>query len=222
MRKVLNPYFLLMVFLGILGCSSYTKIYSYSDDSIDFKKYRTFAWLPDSGMSAKKDSFRNAAFDNDIIRNNAKNYVTSDLNKRGLRVQPDSPDALFQLVLRNERLERVVSNAPYYYSPYYYYRNPIYYPYYYPYYDYYTYYGWDCRNEYCDYSTVHQQVYQRGTITVNMFDRELKRLVWTGSAEGDIYDPSFIQEDVHPTIKRIMNKFPIKEVSQQTPLAVEK
>ncbi len=45
-----------------------------------------------------------------------------------------------------------------------------------------------------------------------MYDRKLKKLVWTGSAEGDIYDPRYIQFDVHPAIDRIMKKFPVKSV----------
>ena len=34
--------------------------------------------------------------------------------------------------------------------------------------------------------------------------------VWSGSAEGDIYDPSYIHYHVHPAIDRIMKKFPVR------------
>jgi hypothetical protein len=129
-----------------------------------------------------------------------------------------------QLVLHNEKRERLVTYAPMYYSPYYYHLNRFYYPYYYPYYDYYTYYGWGCENYYCDYTSasVHRQTYVRGSITVNMFDRKLKKLAWAGTAEGDIYDPSYIQDDVHPALNRIMKKFPVKNTAAQEPLAIRK
>mgnify|MGYP003425293804 FL=1 len=60
--------------------------------------------------------------------------------------------------------------------------------------------------------TTYTKTYVKGTITINMYDRKLKKLVWTGSAEGDIYDPRYIQFDVHPAIDRIMKKFPVKSV----------
>ena len=63
--------FLVLFLIGIFGCNVYTVTSSYYDRSIDFTKYSTFAWLPDSGITARQDSFRNTAYDNDIIRNNA-------------------------------------------------------------------------------------------------------------------------------------------------------
>lgn len=224
MKKQVKKILFLLLITSTAACGVYSDINTYADSTIDFNKYRTFAWLPDSGMTARADSFRNTAYDNDIIRNNAKNYITHNLNERGLRVQVDNPDLLAQLVLHNEKKERrVATYAPSYpYSPYYYHQNPFYYPYYYPYYDYYTYYGWGCQNVYCDPfpPDVREETYVKGTITINMYDRKLKKLVWSGSAEGDIYDPSYIQEAVHPAVNRILKDFPIKKVSsdQQQPL----
>lgn len=208
MKGAAGRYLIFILILCAAGCGTYTSIYSYSDRSVDFSKYKTFAWLPDSGMTAKQDSFRDSAYDNDIIRNNAKNYIAHDLGARGLRISIEEPDVLVQLVLHNEK-KQVVRYSAFEYPPYYYY-NRFYYPYYFPYYDYYTYYGWGCLDAYCDLPPATRQVYVRGTIAINMFDRKLKRLIWTGSAEGDIYDPSYIQKDVHPAIHRIMNRFPVK------------
>jgi hypothetical protein len=204
----------------MIKCGVYNEIYSEYDHSADFTKYKTFAWLPDSGITARKDSFRNTAYDNDVIRNNAKNYINHQLVERGFKIHVDNPDALFQLVLLNEKKQRIVTYAPpyypfpYYYGAYrhypYYFDGRTYYPYYYPYYDYYTYYGWGCGNYYCGYPYSYKQTYVKGTITVNMFDRKQKKLLWSASAEGNIYDPSTIKEDVHPAINRIMKTFPVK------------
>jgi len=196
----------------------YNDIYSEYDHSTDFTKYKTFAWLPDSGVAARKDSFRNTAYDNDVIRNNAKNYITHQLADRGLTIHVDSPDALFQLILLNEKQHRIITFSPAYYPmPYYYgaYHFPYYldgrtyYPYYYPYYDYYTYYGWGCADFYCS-NYNYKQTYVKGTIIINMYDRKQKKMIWTASAEGNIYDPNTIKEEVNPAIKKMMKEFPIK------------
>lgn len=196
------------------GCSVYTNVYSDYDRSVNFNTYKTFAWLPDSGVVMKKDTFNNTPYDNDIIRNNAKNYINHCFGERGYIIQTDTPDVLVQLVLLNEKKERIVAYPAYYYSPYYY-HNHYYYPYYYPYYDHYTYYGWGWNNYYYGYTPTYKESYVKGTIIINMFDRKLKRLVWTGSAEGDIYDPSYIQYNVHPAIHNIMKSFPIKPLDKK-------
>ncbi len=213
--------FLLLTILAIAGCSVYTTVYSDYDRSIDFEQYKTFAILPDSGVAVVKDSFTNTPYDNDIIRNNAKNYIAHCLSERGYRVATDSPDVLVQLVLLNEKKERIHTYPNYptyyrypYYSPYYY-NNRYYYPYYYPYYDYYTYYGWGNRSYYYGGTTTHKETYVKGTITVNIFDRRQKKLVWTGIGEGDIYDPEYIQYEVHPAVHSILDEYPIKPIEKE-------
>lgn len=194
----------------VISCGTYRNIYSDFDKSIDFSKYETFAWAPDSGTALPQKEFEQTPYDNDIVRNNAKNYITHSLSHRGYLVNIDSPDVIIQLVLLNEKKERIVTynNRPY--APYYYY-SPYYFPYYYPYYRFYTWYGWATYPPFWDTQvTTYTKTYVRGTITINVFDRRLKKLVWTGSAEGDIYDPAYVRFNVHPAIDRIMKKFPIK------------
>ena len=203
-----------LLFIGIaltaIRCGTYTNVYSNYDKSIDFTLYKTFAWAADSGVVVPKDL---EAYDNDIVRNNAKNYITHSLSNRGFLVNIDSPDLVLNLVLLNEKHEKVVTYNSYPYSGYYFY-NPYYFPYYYPRYRYYTWFGWG--PPYFDnQSTTVTKTYVKGTITVNMYDRKRKKLVWTGSAEGNIYDPKYIQYDVHPAIDRIMKKFPVKATSDQ-------
>jgi hypothetical protein len=220
LKKGLSIVLVFFCIFLLTECDVYEDIYSDYDHTVDFTKYKTFAWVPDSGMTARTDSFRNTAYDNDVIRNNAKNFISAQLMDRGLRVHTNEPDALFQLVLLNEKKERIVTeNPPYYPQLYYYgsarhypyyYDGRMYYPYYYPYYDNYTYYGWGCTNSYCAPET-YKQTYVKGTITINMFDRKQKKLIWTASAEGNIYGPSSLKEDVDPAIRKMMKVFPIKD-----------
>ena len=218
LKKSLYILLLFLFIMSLLKCGVYNNIYSEYDHTTDFTQYKTFAWLPDSGITARKDSFRNTAYDNDVIRNNAKNYINHQLVERGLKIHVDHPDAVFQLVLLNEKKQRILNYFPAYYpGPYfgvyrhypYYYDGRSYYPYYYPYYDYYTYYGWGCDNFYCD-TYTYKQTYVKGTITINRFDRKQKKLLWTASAEGNIYDPASIKEEVDPAIRKIMKIFPVK------------
>jgi hypothetical protein len=218
MKKILCLVLSFFFIFCLFKCAVYNNIYSEYDHSVDFTKYKTFAWLPDSGITARKDSFRNTAYDNDVIRNNAKNYITHQLTDRGLTVHVNSPDALFQLILLNEKRQRIITSSPAYYPmPYYYgaYHFPYYldgrtyYPYYYPYYDYYTYYGWGCADFYCNNNSI-RQTYVKGTIIINMYDRKQKKMIWTASAEGNIYDPNTIKEEVDPAIKKMMKDFPVK------------
>lgn len=191
------------------GCSTFTDIYTNYDRSIDFTEYRTFAWAPDSARTAPDEQ----GFDNDIVRNNAENYITHSLTQRGLLVDVDSPDLLLQLVLLDEKKERIVTFYTHRYMGYYYY-SPFYFPYYYPYYRFYTWHGWS-RPPFWDHEvTTYTKTYVKGTVTINMYDTRLRKLVWTGSAEGDIYDPSYIHFDVHPAIDRIIKQFPLKPVQQ--------
>ena len=188
------------------SCGTYEHVYSNFDRSTDFSQYTTFAWLPDS--SAKEiNEFANTAYDNDIVRNNAKNYIIHNLTRRGFIVSLDSPDLLVQLTLPNEKKERIVTYHAYP-ERYYYFHNHFYYPYYYPYYRSYTWYGWNHRPFWHDDVTSVTRTYVKGTITINIYDRAQKKLIWTGSAEGNIYDPAYVNYDVHPAIDRIMSRFP--------------
>ncbi len=210
MKAPIIQLILVGILLLVIRCGTYTNVYSNYDKSIDFSQYKTFAWAPDSGVVVPKDF---EAYDNDIVRNNAKNYITHSMSHRGFLVNTDSPDLVLNLVLLNEKRERIVTYHTYPYSGYYFY-NPYYFPYYYPRYRYYTWFGWG-PPYFEDQSTTVTKTYVKGTITINMYDRKLKKLIWTGSAEGDIYDPKYIQYDVHPAIDRIMKKFPIKAEHEQ-------
>lgn len=201
--------------LAAMSCNSYRTIYIDYDRSVDFSLYHTFAWVPDSADRGQRGD--DTGFDIDIVRNNAKNYITNNLTMRGMLVNVDSPDVVFQLVLLNEKMEKVISYTTYPGMRYYYY-SPFYFPYYYPNYRFYTWYGWNY--PFWDHeTTTYTNTYMKGTITINMYDRVLKRLVWSASAEGDIYDPSYIHYHVHPAIDRIMKKFPVKP--SQAPKYVE-
>ncbi|MGQ0826797.1 MAG: DUF4136 domain-containing protein [Bacteroidota bacterium] len=212
-----NIILLVTIIVAVLfsKCKTYDNVYSTYDETVDFSRYRTYAWLD------TKRSDTTLHYNNDIIANNAKNYIDRELTNRGYYVNLDSPDILVELVLINEKKQETVAdpyncdNNTYYNYSY----NPNYNlnPYYSdPYYNNYNYYYQQQFNmpynlADCDYSICSQQTieYIKGTITINLIDRKLNRLVWTGSAEGDIYDPQYLQGEIHPAIKSILLKYPV-------------
>ena len=190
----------------LFGCSTtYNAVSSDYDRSVDFSKYKTFAWLPDKADTA------NTRYNNEIIRNNIRNYFGQCMSDRGYTFDGESPDLLLQLVITNAKKERVVSSYPssYYYGPYYYgshYYSPYRFGYYYNNYPSYVY-GYSRSS---GYSTTQKQEYVDGSITLILIDRKANKLVWSGIAEGDIYDPSHISHDLHPAVHSILNEYPVK------------
>ena len=192
---------------ALTGCGVYTEITTTSDNTADFSKYKSFAWLPDQYDTT------NSPYNNEIIRNNLKNYFGQSFTERGFIVNLDTPDVLLQIVVANKKREREVINPPrhmhYYYCPYYYcsrYYSPYPYDYYYHHYPTYCYAMGYCKE------TVR---YVEGSITLNVVDRKQSKLIWSGTARGDIYDPSYIDEDIHPAVLRIMKNFPVLPIEKK-------
>jgi hypothetical protein len=193
--------------LILSGCSTYSKIYSDYDRSVDFTKYKTFSWLPD------KADTTNTPYNNEIIRNNIRNYFGQCMSDRGYSFDTENPDMLMQLVITNTKKERVTTTYPYnyYYRPYYYgsyYYHPYSFGYYYRYYPTYGGYG-----NWGGYSSTQKTEYINGAITLNFIDRKTNKLVWTGTAEGDIYDPGMISRDLHPSVHSIIEQYPVKPIT---------
>lgn len=196
-------FILMMITLTASSCGVYTKVYSDYDRSADFSKYKTFAWLPD------KADTTNTQYNNEIIRNNIRNYYGQCMSDRGYSFDAENPDILIQLVITNSKKERTVTTYPsaYYYRPYYY-GSYYYYPYspgyYYRYYPSYSYsYGGG-------FSSTQKVEYVNGAITLNVIERKSNKLIWTGTAEGDVYDPSVIERDLHPAVHSIIEQYPVK------------
>lgn len=185
------------------GCGVYTNIVVNTDTATDFSKYKTFAWLPDDADTS------NSPYNNEIIRNNLKNYFGISFSERGYMVNLDKPDLLLQISITNKQKElTIVHPRPYYFCRYYY-RSDYYSPYSFDYY-YHDYF-------YCYPSGYYTQKisYVEGSITLNVIDREQNKLIWSGTAKGDVYDPAYINRSIHPAVIGIMKKFPVKPLNNQ-------
>lgn len=193
---------LLFIVIILTSCRSYSTITSSKDLEADYSNYRTFAWLPDQIDST------NVPYNNEIIRNNIKNYFGQSFSKRGYTVNLEEPDILLKIIINNKKKEKIIVYSTFpgpYYRCKYYYGSSYYFPYSSDYY-------YHNRSIYCYPENFYTQKfeYYESSITLNVFDRVGNKLIWTGTARGDIYDPLYINKDIHPAVKSIMRKYPVK------------
>jgi hypothetical protein len=202
------------------GVSSgvYSVVSSDKDAIADFKNYKTYAWLPDKDNS---DNILN----NQIMRNNIKNYFTHEfVDNYDLTSNTETPDVLMELQVTavskvktdrspvTKKIPVYSYGYPYpnndypdnYYSDHKYYSrqpNPDNYIYYISGYRYQTTY------------IKHQYDYKKSNITINMIDSKRNELVWTVTAETDIYENESenVQNDIRPAVQQMLKYFPIKQ-----------
>jgi hypothetical protein len=197
--------------LALSGCNMYTKTYSNHDRSVDFTKYKTYAWL-----NSQKSQVPTPYY-NDVIENNAKSYIDHHVEDRGLTVDTLNPDVLIELVLKSEKKkEEVQVSNPYNYSTYTYYNHPYNHNYndnlYFgnQYYNFYPNYNYTMHYSYNPGYRSKIRKYTQSTITINVIDRASNKLVWTGSAENDIYNTEYLKEKIHPAVVNILKQYPVK------------
>jgi hypothetical protein len=199
--------FLSLIMLIIASCNVYTDIYSTTSPDAKFSKYKTFAWLTD------KADTTNSPYNNEIIRNNIRNYFSKAMSDRGFQVETENPDLLLELVVKNapHTVKYRNYNDNYYYSQRYYYRSVYYSPfrnrYYYTWYPNYMY---TRPNSFSTFTDTHMN----NSVTLNVVDAKEKKLLWIGSVEADIYDPSVIERDIHPAVEKLMMRFPVKPLDK--------
>ncbi|HEK21339.1 DUF4136 domain-containing protein [Mucilaginibacter sp.] len=204
--KMIIPGLLLLI---AVGCgTAYKLAYSDADQTVDFRRYKTFSWLPHQDND-------NTPYHNQIIFNNTISYFSHELAARGMTVDNENPDVLLELKVtesKKSRTESVPATAPVYnynnayryraISPHnpYYNANPRAYYYSRPYnYNTYTY-GYTTR-------TIE---YTRGGITLNVIDKNQNKFIYTATVEADLYDPATIQKDLHPAVHTLLENFPVK------------
>lgn len=207
--------------LFTMGCDLYSVVSSDRDNTTDFTKYKTYAWLPDKDNS-------NNTLNNQIMRNNIKNYFTHELvDNYGFTANKDAPDVLMEFrvtVINKVKTEEhpVTSTVPNYSYGYPYQTNPYsqnpysQYPYYTPQPNPYNYNGYNNGYRYQTTYVKEKHNYTESGITINMIDRSRNELVWTGTALANIYDESteYVKGQMHPAVDKLMKYFPIKPVAK--------
>jgi hypothetical protein len=210
-RQIASAGLVLSLFF-LSGCGAYYRVTSTTDLSADFTQTSTYAWLPDKVDSSDRP------LNHEIIRNNIRNYFGRSLSDRGLTPDLDTPDVLLQLTVAHAFRENVVvtsAGSAHWHRKRYYDGSRYYSPY--PTSYYYKYhYAW-----FFPPAVFVQHIpYERGTLTLTMYDRVSKKPLWEGSASVDIYEHSHINNDIHPAVEALMKKFPVRNMPSGKQLVV--
>ncbi|MEQ8715114.1 MAG: DUF4136 domain-containing protein [Cyclobacteriaceae bacterium] len=197
MAKFINK-LLAGIVVILTSCNVYQDVHVTKDKTIDFSQYETYAWLPDMESNHESD------FNNDFIRKKTRNYFGHCMTERQLKPDTVNPDLLLQVEwLSHARDVEVpaINDMPDYFSTDYY-NAPT------------AYISKDrmggksfLGTEYPEMETVE---YAHGGAKLTAIDPKTNQIVWEGLAQGDLYDPNIMYDDLHPSIHKMMKRFPIK------------
>jgi len=175
--------------LMIAGCSA--PVHVEKDDSVDFSKYKTFAWVDNSG---KKDRDKS----NDLMERKFEDAVTKALDKQGWRIDNRRPDVLINYDVLVERTTRRESDAVYsqpftrtFYNPYARRFYNVYYP-----------------SQFMGYDDYSRPV-REGTVTITVTDAGTDRVVWQGWTTDEVNSRNLSTKEINSAVKSIFRKFDV-------------
>jgi hypothetical protein len=169
----------------LAGCASMAHIEK--DESVNFDKYKTFAWV--NGEDSSK------SFLSDIQVSNLQKAVSAELTKANWQESKTKPDVILKHDVLVEKAIKENRDAVYSRS----YTRPMYNPYtrrwvyvYYPS----QFMGYD-RNSYET---------KEGTITITMVDAKSDKVIWQGWTTEEV-DRNITSNDIQSGVKNIFRKF---------------
>ena len=173
----------------IVGCSAPAHVEK--DDTVDFSKYKTFAWVEKGGPD-KKDKVKS----NDIMEQKFKDAVTNALSKQGWRMDNRRPDVLVSYDVLVERNARRQSDAVYsqpfmrtFYNPFARRFYNIYYP-----------------SQFMGYDDYAVPV-REGTVTISMTDAQSDKVVWQGWTTDEVNSSNLTSKEINSAVRSIFKKF---------------
>jgi hypothetical protein len=163
----------------LLACGP--KIYIDYDKTVDFDRYRSFAWAPTEEISLKDTS--------PLAHSRIKNDIEAKLTKGGLVEDTEDPD--LYVTYYSEEKEQIRLNTTHYGYGYGsgYYRNP--------------YWGASLAH-----STTSVYAYTEGTLIIDIWDAETKNLIWRAAATAVVKEkPENQAKQVQSAIKTISKRW---------------
>jgi len=187
MKKILKGWGVPVAVVFLLAsCSSTAHIEK--DDSADFSRYRTFAWIN------KEDNRYN-----DLTEQKIRQAVNAELSKTaGWKEVKNKPDVLLSYDVLVERGSRE-SNSPVYSRPF---TRLVYNPYtrrymtiYYP-------------SQFMGYERDEIPV-REGTVTITMIDARTEKTVWQGWTTEEVNSKNLTTREIQYAVRSIFKKFDI-------------
>lgn len=187
----------LMLWIGALSfvfllasCASTAHIEK--DDTVNFRNYKTFAWIDKDG-EGKKDHNKH----NDLTEQKIRQAVNLELEKNaGWKESKNHPDVLLSYDVLVERGVKESNNPIYSRS----YTRVVYNPYtrryatiYYP-------------SEFMGYDRDQRPI-REGTITISMIDARTDKTVWQGWTTDEVDNKNLTSKEIQNSVKAIFKKF---------------
>jgi hypothetical protein len=179
--------------LLVVGCAA--PAYVEKDESTDFTRYKTYAWI---SSSESKDKKEDKSRKNDLMEKHVQQSVNRELEKQGWKEDKNKPDVLISYDLLVEKNTKESSNPVYsrpysriFYNPYLRRYGTIYYPS--------TFLGYDN-----DAVTVRE-----GTLTVTMVDAKTDQTIWQGWTTDEVSSRNVTQKEIQASVKSIFRKFDV-------------
>ncbi len=180
---------LILPVLLVVSCA--TPAYVEKDDSADFSRYKSFAWIDNSNKEAKGRQ-------NELLRNNVQEAVNAKLLKEGWKEDRNRPDVLLSYDMLVERATREnrdpVYSQPFsriFYNPYTRRYGRIWYPS--------TFLGYD-NNSYS---------VREGTLTITMLDAKSDKTIWQGWTTDEVRSRNVTRKEVQKSVQNIFRKFDV-------------
>lgn len=163
---------------------SSTKVVMDYDKNAPFESYKTYNFLPWSEQNSKMI--------NQLDQDRLYDGCRVEMNKRGFTEVKDNPDVYVNLIVIINKESGVTAYTDYY-SPYGYY------------------YGYGYGHSTTRYS---EYDYLKGSLIVDIFDAQQKKLVWQGTAISELDDgpssPEKREANISTFFKKIFAYYPVK------------
>ena len=184
---------LLLLSLAAISSCSALRVQTDYDPSLDFTRFRTFAWLEAPVLTTPSDGVTDVAVNpfavNSMLDARVRAAVDQELERQGYRPAMADSAPSFQLqyhvILKDKTRVSTTPGALYgaggYWGP-----GP------------YGIYG----------GTTQSYDYQQGTLIIDVVDPETQRIAWRGWAVGPNRDGYYDEERVLSAVQAILGKFP--------------
>jgi hypothetical protein len=176
-----------IVVLTMESCGPGLQTFSDHDTKADFSKYKTYAWL------APGDSVLNAPRADKIYGNLIVQVADAELQKKGMTIDVNTPDALFMFDSRVENKVQytqspTVSVGVGFGGPGYYVGGmaPV------------------------SGGQMRASTYEEGMLIYNMYDTRTGKLLWSGGARKEVTNSANIEATIKKAASFIFLKLPVK------------
>ena len=175
---------------GMLLTSCASVAHVEKDESVNFSKYKSFAWIDVKEGETKKA--------NTLLEKNVKSAVSAELQKQGWQESKNKPDVLLNYDVLVERAVKENTNPVYsrpftrmFYNPYSRRWTQLYYP-----------------SQFMGYDRQALEV-REGTITITMIDAKIDKTVWQGWTTDQVNSRNLTAKEVQSSVKSIFRKFDV-------------